>query len=152
MVKQLTAIIEKEDDGFVAICPEFDVASQGDTVGEARDNVKDDVNQRFWLAPPGQEEIVTAEEVQGKKFHAKVVCTDRRNTVTVNVAQGQAPVAAPRSTTKVKVEQLVANKSRWIREKLLLQRELQPSKPDVMRRWGGNMRAMRPASGFLRDQ
>jgi hypothetical protein len=32
MVKQLTAIIEKEEDGYVALCPEVDVASQGDTV------------------------------------------------------------------------------------------------------------------------
>ena len=39
MVKQLTAIIEKEDDGYVALCPEVDVASQGDTVGDARANL-----------------------------------------------------------------------------------------------------------------
>jgi len=32
MLKNLTAIIEKEDDGYVALCPEVDVASQGDSI------------------------------------------------------------------------------------------------------------------------
>ena len=35
MNRRLTAIIEREDDGYVALCPEVDVASQGDTVAEA---------------------------------------------------------------------------------------------------------------------
>jgi hypothetical protein len=30
MTRQLTAIIEREDDAFVALCPELDIASQGD--------------------------------------------------------------------------------------------------------------------------
>jgi predicted RNase H-like HicB family nuclease len=34
--RRLTAIIEREDDGFVALCPEVDVASQGSTIEEAR--------------------------------------------------------------------------------------------------------------------
>ena len=38
MNRQLTAIVEREGDGYVALCPEVDVASQGDTVAEARDN------------------------------------------------------------------------------------------------------------------
>jgi len=37
--RRLTAIIEREDDGFVALCPEFDIASQGSSVSEARDNL-----------------------------------------------------------------------------------------------------------------
>ena len=39
MNRQLTAIIEKEDDGYVALCPEVDVASQGDSIEEARKNL-----------------------------------------------------------------------------------------------------------------
>ena len=39
MNKRLTAIVEREGDGYVALCPEVDVASQGDTVVEARDNL-----------------------------------------------------------------------------------------------------------------
>jgi predicted RNase H-like HicB family nuclease len=34
-----TAIIEREGDGYVALCPELDVASEGDTVTEARINL-----------------------------------------------------------------------------------------------------------------
>jgi predicted RNase H-like HicB family nuclease len=36
---RLTAIIEREDDGFVALCPEFDIASQGESIKEARTNL-----------------------------------------------------------------------------------------------------------------
>jgi len=36
MTRNLTAIIQAEDDGFVAMCPQLDVCSQGDTVEEAR--------------------------------------------------------------------------------------------------------------------
>ncbi len=39
MIRQFTAIIEREGDGYVALCPELDVASQGDTVSEARSNL-----------------------------------------------------------------------------------------------------------------
>jgi predicted RNase H-like HicB family nuclease len=35
----LTAVIEREGDGFVSLCPEIDVASQGDTIAEARANL-----------------------------------------------------------------------------------------------------------------
>jgi len=38
-VKQLTAIIEREDNDYVALCPELDIASQGHTVEEARGNL-----------------------------------------------------------------------------------------------------------------
>ena len=41
MTRQLTAIIEREDNGYVALCPEVDVASQGATVNEARVNLKE---------------------------------------------------------------------------------------------------------------
>ena len=38
-VRRLTAIIEREGDLYVALCPEFDIASQGVTVEEARANL-----------------------------------------------------------------------------------------------------------------
>jgi predicted RNase H-like HicB family nuclease len=34
-VRRLTAIIQREDDGYVSLCPELDIASQGDTVEQA---------------------------------------------------------------------------------------------------------------------
>lgn len=41
MNKKLAAIIEKEGDGDVALCPEVDVASQGGTLDNARKNLKE---------------------------------------------------------------------------------------------------------------
>ena len=38
-LRRLTAIIEREDGGYVALCPEYDIASQGKTIEEARDNL-----------------------------------------------------------------------------------------------------------------
>ncbi len=35
-IQNFTAIIERENDGYVALCPELDVASQGNTVEEAK--------------------------------------------------------------------------------------------------------------------
>jgi len=36
---QLTALIEREGDGFVSLCPDLDIASQGETIEEARANL-----------------------------------------------------------------------------------------------------------------
>jgi len=36
---QVTALIEREGDGYVSICPELNIASQGDTIEEARRNL-----------------------------------------------------------------------------------------------------------------
>ena len=41
--RQFTAIIQREEDGFVALCPELDVASQGDTLKQARANLAEAV-------------------------------------------------------------------------------------------------------------
>ena len=51
MNRQLTAIVEREGDGYVALCPEVDVASQGDTVAEARDNLAEALTLFFETAP-----------------------------------------------------------------------------------------------------
>ena len=47
---QLTAIIEREGDGYVALCPELDIASQGDSVEEARANLQEAVELFFETA------------------------------------------------------------------------------------------------------
>jgi len=52
MKHNLTAIIEREDDGYVALCPELDIASQGDTVESARKNLKEAVELFFESASP----------------------------------------------------------------------------------------------------
>ena len=40
---EFTALVERDGDGYVALCPEFDVASQGDTVEDARRNLAEAV-------------------------------------------------------------------------------------------------------------
>jgi predicted RNase H-like HicB family nuclease len=49
---QLTAIIEREGDGYVALCPELDIASQGATVEEARRNLTEALELFFESADP----------------------------------------------------------------------------------------------------
>jgi predicted RNase H-like HicB family nuclease len=50
--QQLTAIIEREGDGYVGLCPELDIASQGDTIETARDNLQEAVELFFESADP----------------------------------------------------------------------------------------------------
>jgi len=38
---KLTAVIEREGDGYVSLCPELDIASQGKTIESARDNLRE---------------------------------------------------------------------------------------------------------------
>jgi predicted RNase H-like HicB family nuclease len=52
MTRQFTAIIEPEDDGFVALCPELDIASQGDSIDAARANLQEAVEAFLEVAAP----------------------------------------------------------------------------------------------------
>ena len=52
--RQLTAIIEREDDGYVALCPELDIASQGDTVEDARSNLAEAIGLFYEVADPSE--------------------------------------------------------------------------------------------------
>jgi predicted RNase H-like HicB family nuclease len=52
--RQLTAIIEREDDAFVALCPELDIASQGETVEGARQNLVEALELFFESADPSE--------------------------------------------------------------------------------------------------
>lgn len=49
-VQQLTAIIEREGDGYVSLCPEVEIASQGDTIEAARKNLQEAVELFFETA------------------------------------------------------------------------------------------------------
>lgn len=51
-LKQLTCIIERENNGFVSLCPQIDIASQGDSVEEARKNLVEAVELFFEMASP----------------------------------------------------------------------------------------------------
>ena len=50
----VTAIVEREGDGYVALCPELDSASQGDTVEEARRNLTEALELFFESADPSE--------------------------------------------------------------------------------------------------
>ncbi len=63
MKKQLTAIIEREGDGYVSLCPEMDIASQGDTIEEARNNLREAVELFFEAASPNEIQTRLHEEV-----------------------------------------------------------------------------------------
>lgn len=71
MKQTLTAILTREGGGFVAICPEVDVASQGATVEEAKANLKEAVELFFECASDEEvrhrmasESYISAMEVQ----------------------------------------------------------------------------------------
>jgi predicted RNase H-like HicB family nuclease len=66
MLMKLTAIIEREGDGYVALCPELDIASQGNSVEESRDNLKEALELFF--------ESASAEEVT-QRLHGDIYVT-----------------------------------------------------------------------------
>ncbi|MEN6318610.1 MAG: type II toxin-antitoxin system HicB family antitoxin [Syntrophaceae bacterium] len=49
---KLTAIIEREGNGYVSLCPELDIASQGDSIEQARDNLREALELFFETASP----------------------------------------------------------------------------------------------------
>ncbi len=61
-----TCVVQREGDGYVALCPELDVASQGDSVEEARANLREAVELFLESASP--------QEVQ-KRLHSEVYVT-----------------------------------------------------------------------------
>ncbi len=48
--QRFTVIIEREDDGYVSVCPELDIASQGNNVEEARLNLIEAIELFFETA------------------------------------------------------------------------------------------------------
>jgi len=55
MSKRLTAVIHREEETFVALCPELDIASQGDSIESARHNLGEALGLFF--------ETASAEEI-----------------------------------------------------------------------------------------
>ena len=64
MTRTLTAVFTKEDGGYVALCPEIDVASQGVTVEDAKANLREAVELFFECA--SESEI--GQRVGGESF------------------------------------------------------------------------------------
>ena len=53
-LQQFTAIIERDGDGFTSLCPQLDIASQGDTAEEARTNLIEALELFFEAADPAE--------------------------------------------------------------------------------------------------
>ncbi|MBF0520586.1 MAG: type II toxin-antitoxin system HicB family antitoxin [Nitrospirae bacterium] len=60
---RLTALIEKEGTGYVSLCPELDVVSQGESIESARDNLKEALELFF--------ETASSQEIQDR-LHREV--------------------------------------------------------------------------------
>jgi predicted RNase H-like HicB family nuclease len=65
-LKHLTAIIEREGDGYVSLCPELDITSQGDSIETARQNLREALELFF--------ETASTEETQ-QRLHQEIYVT-----------------------------------------------------------------------------
>jgi predicted RNase H-like HicB family nuclease len=63
LAQRLTATIEREDDGFMALCPELDIASQGASIEEARTNLIEALTLFFETASSSEVSRRTHNEV-----------------------------------------------------------------------------------------
>lgn len=63
---RLTAIMEREGDGFVALCPELDIASEGASIEEARGKLVEALTLFFEAA---------SESEAARRFHGEVFVT-----------------------------------------------------------------------------
>jgi predicted RNase H-like HicB family nuclease len=63
---KLTALIEREGDEYVSHCPELDIASQGKSIEEARENLKEALQLFF--------ETASAEEIKDR-LHSELFIT-----------------------------------------------------------------------------
>jgi predicted RNase H-like HicB family nuclease len=63
---KLTAIIEREGDGYASLCPALDIASQGDSVEQARDNLLEALELFF--------ESASREEIK-QRLHGEIFVT-----------------------------------------------------------------------------
>ena len=66
MNRRLTVIVEREGDGYVSLCPDLDIASQGDTVEQARDNLREALELFF--------ESASEEEIR-ERLHGEIYVT-----------------------------------------------------------------------------
>lgn len=67
-----TAILEKEGDGYVALCPEIDIASQGATVEETTANLREAVELFLECADPEEVARRVHSEIFVTRFEANV--------------------------------------------------------------------------------
>lgn len=65
-IHQFTAVIEKDENMYVSLCPELDIASQGSSVEEARNNLQEAIELFF--------ETTSEEEIR-ERLHDEIFVT-----------------------------------------------------------------------------
>jgi len=70
MTNRFTAIIEREDETYVALCPELDIASQREPLAEARDNLREAMELFLETASPSE---------TGNRLNDEIQITQNRN-------------------------------------------------------------------------
>ncbi len=70
--RQFTAVIEREGAGYFALCPELDVASQGDSIEEARSNLIEALELFLEAADPSEVERRLRSEVLVTRVEVEV--------------------------------------------------------------------------------
>jgi predicted RNase H-like HicB family nuclease len=71
MIQTFTALIQREDDMFVALCTDLDIASQGASIAEARENLKEAVE--LFLEEASEAEI--AERIHTEQYISSIEVT-----------------------------------------------------------------------------
>ena len=66
------------------------------------------------------------EFVQGKGFVAEISRTNRIKSATIKVEEGSVSVVVPLELSQGRISKLLKDKSRWIKEKIILHRNAQP--------------------------
>jgi predicted RNase H-like HicB family nuclease len=61
--QRFTVMIEREGEGYVSLCPELDIASQGDSVEAAKLNLKEAIELFFEMADPSEIQARLANEL-----------------------------------------------------------------------------------------
>jgi predicted RNase H-like HicB family nuclease len=66
------ALNEREGSGYVSFCPEVDIASQGETIEEARENLREALDLFFETASPEEVQQRLHEEVYVSRIEVTV--------------------------------------------------------------------------------
>lgn len=70
--RAFTALLQRENDGWVSLCPELDVASQGDTPEEANANLREAVELFLETAPADEVERRLRAEVTFSPLEVRI--------------------------------------------------------------------------------
>jgi predicted RNase H-like HicB family nuclease len=109
--QRLTAIIEREDDGFLALCPELDIASEGASIEEARTNLIEALTLFFETAAPSE---------VARRFQREVLVTDITAAAPSLMEQEQAAAAKRRFLARIRSapDRGTGGGADWSREEL----------------------------------